>query len=253
MILDATTRKLQVVLSEAKTTNDCAVVASWFDSGTTPTGGPQLANTNGVTAVDVVSAPASGYIRQVNELTVFNADTVSHGVTVRFNDNATLYTIIKASLLTGETLTYSKSLGWHTLDASGNLKQSLSGTTANLTDYATGTWTPFDASGASLTFTGVSAQYTKIGNRVFADFQFTFPSTANGANNVISGLPYANTAANSTRQGNITFPGNGTAMYAVIGIGPLTTFNFFGSTGNLLTNANLSTLTIIGSMHYQTA
>lgn len=119
MILDSTVRKIQVVLAEAKTTNDCPVVASWFDSGTTPSGGPSLSNTNGTTAVDIVSAPASGYIRQVNELTVQNADTVSHTVTVRYNDNATLYTIIKATLAPGYTLTYSKSLGWAVMSPTG--------------------------------------------------------------------------------------------------------------------------------------
>lgn len=119
MILDTATRKLQVVLSEAKTTNDCPVVASYFDSAATPSGGPSLSNTNGTTAVDIVAAPAASAIRQVNELTVFNADTVSHGVTVRYNDNSTLYSIIKATLAPGYTLTYSKSLGWAVMSPTG--------------------------------------------------------------------------------------------------------------------------------------
>lgn len=117
MILDSSVRKLQVVLGEAKTTNDCAVVTSWFDSGVTPNGGPQLANTNGTSVVDIVAAPATGYIRQVNELTVFNADTVSHGVTVRYNDNGTTYTIVKVTLAAGTSLTYSKALGWSILSS----------------------------------------------------------------------------------------------------------------------------------------
>lgn len=122
MILDATTRKLQVVLAEAKTTNDCPVVASWFDSSTTLNGGPSLSNSNGVTAVDIVAAPAASTIRQVNEITFWNADTVTHGVTIRYNDNGTTYNIIKATLLTGESLSYSKDMGWRTLDANGNTK-----------------------------------------------------------------------------------------------------------------------------------
>jgi hypothetical protein len=112
MILDNTTRKLQVVLGEAHTTNALPVVTAWFDSGIVPSGGPQLTNTNGVTAVDIVAAPASGYIRQVNELTVFNADTVSHTVSVRYNDNGTTYIIQKVTLAPGETLNYSKALSW---------------------------------------------------------------------------------------------------------------------------------------------
>lgn len=132
MILDSTTRKLQVVLGEAHITNALAVVTSYFDSGATPSGGPSLSNTNGTTAVDIVAAPASGYIRQVNELTVFNADTVTHNVTVRYNDNGTTYTIFKASLAPGYTLTYSKALNWNVLSATGAfIAGQIPGTTTN--------------------------------------------------------------------------------------------------------------------------
>jgi len=50
-------------------------------------------------------------------------------------------------------------------------------------------WTPADNSGASLVFTGVSANYTKIGNMVFAYFKLTYPANASGASASISGLP----------------------------------------------------------------
>ncbi len=52
-------------------------------------------------------------------------------------------------------------------------------------------WTPTDNSGAALTFSGVSATYTRIGNLVFADFSLTYPSTADGSNASIAGLPIA--------------------------------------------------------------
>lgn len=53
-----------------------------------------------------------------------------------------------------------------------------------------GAWTPADASGAALAFTGVSAGYTQIGNMVFAYATLTYPSTADGSNASISGLPF---------------------------------------------------------------
>jgi len=51
-------------------------------------------------------------------------------------------------------------------------------------------WSPTDQSGASLTFTGVSCQYTQIGNMVYAYGTLTYPSTASSANAIIS-LPVA--------------------------------------------------------------
>lgn len=54
-----------------------------------------------------------------------------------------------------------------------------------------GSWTPADASGAGLVFTGVSAAYTKTGNMVCVYGVWTYPSTANGSAASISGLPFA--------------------------------------------------------------
>lgn len=195
MILDSTVRKLQVVLSEAKTTNDCPVVSSWFDSGATPNGGPSLINTNGVTAVDIVAAPASGYIRQVNEITVWNADTVAHGVTVRYNDNGTTFNIIKATLQAGETLTYSKSLAWRVQDASGNIKSTFGGLAAiNLSDYTPKTaWTPvlnFGGAHVGMTFANQLGTYVAIGDKVFIDIQLDLTAKGSSTGNAtIDGLP----------------------------------------------------------------
>lgn len=50
-------------------------------------------------------------------------------------------------------------------------------------------WTPSDASGATLTFTSVSCQWTQIGNIVYAYGTLTYPSTVNASQAVIGGLP----------------------------------------------------------------
>ena len=57
--------------------------------------------------------------------------------------------------------------------------------------YEEGTWTPADASGAGLTFTSVTAKYTRIGRQVTATAVFTFPTTASAVQSQISGLPFA--------------------------------------------------------------
>lgn len=62
--------------------------------------------------------------------------------------------------------------------------------TTDLSDVTTPTtWTPTDASGAGLIFTGVSASYTKIGNMVYAYAALTYPSTADASAAKIGGLP----------------------------------------------------------------
>jgi hypothetical protein len=50
-------------------------------------------------------------------------------------------------------------------------------------------WKPTDSSGASLTFTNVASNFVVIGNFVFAYSNFTYPSTADGSNAQIGGLP----------------------------------------------------------------
>ena len=71
-----------------------------------------------------------------------------------------------------------------------------SGSANALDDYEEGTWTPVDASGASLSFTaGATANYMKIGRLVLFNFYVTYPSTSNTATASIGGLPYAVTSS----------------------------------------------------------
>lgn len=123
MICDATTRKLQGLLSGSAATTNPVVVVDWVDlTTTTTTGGCTTSSLNGTTAVDIMPAPAASTQRKVNAVTLFNSDTASVTVTIRYNDNATLYTLVRITLLTGETLCYSDTAGWFTLDTSGNFK-----------------------------------------------------------------------------------------------------------------------------------
>jgi hypothetical protein len=67
-------------------------------------------------------------------------------------------------------------------------------------------WTPTDQSGASLTFTAVSAQWMRVGNMVFAYGTLTYPSTADGTNAKISlpvPVPNQSYLANSSILGSI--------------------------------------------------
>lgn len=110
---------------------------------------------------------------------------------------------------------------------------------ANVTDYATGSWTPVDTSGASLTLTGVTAGYTKIGNMVFAYARFIYPSTSNGSAAQIGGLPFSTKNDEHARQGMLTYTSN-SLISQVVPDANAKTFTFFGPAGGQATNANMS-------------
>jgi uncharacterized protein YjbI with pentapeptide repeats len=102
-----------------------------------------------------------------------------------------------------------------------------------LDDYAEGTWTPADASGASLSISAGYAKYTKVGRVVLLTAQLTWPATANASVAKLSGAPF--TAADvyvGAANGQ-----TGNAAAALIQ-GTNVTFNTVGSVQ--LTNANLS-------------
>lgn len=127
MIFASSTQKLQVVLGAAKTTNDCNVTAAYRALGGTTLGQfastnvltPQVTNTNGVTAVDIVAAPTiTGQINAVESLFIYNADTVPTTVTVQYYNGGTAYPLVVIQLQVGETLCYSANQGFYKIASS---------------------------------------------------------------------------------------------------------------------------------------
>lgn len=110
-------------------------------------------------------------------------------------------------------------------------------------------WTPIDSSGAGLTFSSVSGTYQQIGNWVFASFRLTFPATASGASATIGGLPV--TAANSVLAAGPHIMGVvGGAGGSIRVNANATTFIIFNPSGTQLTNADVTTLTLFGTIIY---
>jgi hypothetical protein len=106
---------------------------------------------------------------------------------------------------------------------------------------ATGTWTPTDQSGASLSFAAVNCRYVKIGNMVHAYGTLTYPATANGSAALIGGLPF--TVPNAS-YASVPSPVKnsvgiaGTVAVPVVNTG---TFNIWNNTtATNQTNANLT-------------
>jgi hypothetical protein len=94
--LDTTTKVLQIVLGEAKTTNDCPIVTAYADfslaAGTFIWGNQNILS-DGTTPVIAVAAPDMGFQRQAKEVRLFNADTVQHTVTLQLYDGTDTWII----------------------------------------------------------------------------------------------------------------------------------------------------------------
>lgn len=120
IILDTTTKTLEVDLAGAVSTSQLPVVVSYVDVTTTAYA-PIAADTatNSTTAVTIVAAPAASTQRQVKLLTVYNADTASATVTIQLNNNGTLRILVAVALAVGSTLVYTDGEGWRVLTSAG--------------------------------------------------------------------------------------------------------------------------------------
>lgn len=116
IVLDATTKSLELVLAGAVTTNQLPFVASYLDGSTA---GANDGATNNTTAVTAVAAPRASVQRQVKFLGICNVDTVAATVTVRYNNNGTLRTLANVALSSGSHLIYTESEGWRVFDLGG--------------------------------------------------------------------------------------------------------------------------------------
>jgi len=116
IILDATTKSLEVKLGGAITTNQLTIVASYVDINNSTILVTGISEndvlTNGATAVTAVAAPAATTSRELKSLSIQNTDTVSQTVTVQYNNNGTKRPIVVQVLTTGQTLVYDEANGW---------------------------------------------------------------------------------------------------------------------------------------------
>ncbi len=110
IILDATTKTLEVKLAGAVTTNQLDVTCHAVDTLNADQSVSATVNkntpTNGGTAITAMAAPAANHTRIVKSLTVYNKDTVQQTVTVQINDNGTLFIQVSIPLDPKDTLQY---------------------------------------------------------------------------------------------------------------------------------------------------
>ena len=174
LILNATTKTIVAALSGAITTTNPVFTAAFADNnGSTFTESASDGALNGVTSVTLISAPAASTQRVIKSITIQNADTAAVTVTLSYNNNATLRTIVKVTLAVGDTWTTDG-----TFDSNGSLKG-----TIGIVNLATGvTGTLAVANGG----TGVTAS-TGTGNVVLSTSPtFTTPALGTPASGTLS-------------------------------------------------------------------
>ena len=241
IILDTTTRTLEILLSAATTTNPLQFVASYVDINQTV---PALtaANTtygvtNGTTAVTVVPAPAASTSRQLKFLSVQNADTTYDTLTVRLNDGGTLRNIGVFQLAPNDSLVYTSDRGFVVLDMTGGIKKGLN----------SGSITPmfFSGDGSTTAFTLSSPPPSSSAALVFV----SGIQQRSGTDYTISGNALTFTTAPLSGTSNITVvsigtlvsigtPSNGTVTAATLGTDTAGLVHSFTPGGRLTNTSN---------------
>lgn len=223
LVLDTTTRKLQVFLAGAITTNQLPISVHYADqtaSGWTP--GVQFSNTNDTTVVDICAAPGNNTQRNVSKINIKNKDTVAATVTVRFNDNGTTYEELTFVLDSGDVLQFSHDGNWKVTASNGALK-TMVGVGANaVTDVFNGdgstvtfnlSTSPGNKSSTLVTISGVvqaKSSYSIVGSQIVFG---TAPATGTANIEVVSaavlgiGVPSDGTVSSSKLATNIAIAG----------------------------------------------
>jgi len=121
-------RSITVEAAAAATTTAPAYAASYVDhESNNETHGESVGAMDGTTPVTPVATPSGAVLhRQVEGITVYNRDTVSHTITVKKVDGSTGYAIFAATLGAGESMTYDGT-GWKVFTVAGEVKASTLG------------------------------------------------------------------------------------------------------------------------------
>lgn len=120
MIIDTTTERLEILLSNAVSSSQATFLSSYNEIGAATivpyqTGG----TTNNTTAVTIMGSPPSGYQRQLKEFILTNNDTSPITLTVRFNDSSVTRNLFYGILQVNDDLIFNLENGWNIYDSYG--------------------------------------------------------------------------------------------------------------------------------------
>lgn len=128
MILDTTTRSLEIYLGGPVTTNELPILVSYIEGQTVlPESIPFVVRSisSGASDVTILAAPEPKTRRIVKYLSIYNKDTVNAVVTLQLNDNGTDAEIIKVTLTTDDTLVYTLEGGFRVINSTGGVVMSV--------------------------------------------------------------------------------------------------------------------------------
>lgn len=249
IVLDAST-KLEAVLDGAVSANQPVVHFTYHDWSmnnelTAPaTFRAALSSTADVT---ILAAPTTSPRREPIAMSLYNKDTASVTVTLKSDDGTTEYVLAKITLLTLESLHWTKATGLYALDVNGNRKEATATTFATITsaglldisgasagqisfpatqnassganvldDYEEGTFTPaiaFGGAAVSVTYSVQVGRYTKIGNTVNIRIYLVLSNNGSSVGDcTITGLPFTANAATNGRSAFAVSPNNLTGI-----------------------------------------
>jgi len=179
LVLDGTAISIQVAMTTSAATTNPTFVSTYADNaGSGITEGATDGALNGSTDVTVVPAPSGANRRVIKGITIFNGDTASVTVLIKYDNNATQRTLVKVTLAVGDT--------WTTdgvFDANGNLKQTMG--TVNLASQVTGTL-PIANGGTGATSFASASIATYTGTETLTNKTLTNPTVTNYVESVVA-------------------------------------------------------------------
>ena len=241
LVLDATTKTIQAVMSGAAATSNPEFTVAYADSTSSSlTEGASDGALNGTSAVTVVSSPAASTRRVVKWITIPNKDTAAVTVTVTYNNSSgsTTRQIAKVTLQPNDTWTTDGSF-----DSTGSLKQTAgSVAVGNITGLGTGVGTWLATPSSANLATAVTDE-TGTGALVFANT----PTLVTP----VLGTPTSGTLSNCTvdgtnKVGYIGAPQSTNTTVAASDAGKHIYFTG-GSTATLTVNTNATTAIDVGT------
>jgi len=113
MKLTTTNDILQIVLGGSVTTNQLQCVTSYkIFTATATTDGKVAINTNNTTDVALAGAPSSGEVYDIQNINVYNNDTVAQTVTIKLDVSGTETILYKGVIGIGDVISWSGEGGW---------------------------------------------------------------------------------------------------------------------------------------------
>ena len=113
MKLTTTNDKIQIVLGGSVTTNQLQCLCTYkVYTTTTTTDGKVAVNTNNTTDVDLAGAPSSGETYDIQNINVYNDDTVAQTVTIKLDVSGTETILYKGVVGVGDVISWTAEGGW---------------------------------------------------------------------------------------------------------------------------------------------